>query len=377
MTVRIVSGRRDLSDFINFPWKIYGDDPNWIAPLKAAVRALLDREKHPFYGDGREADIELFLAHDDGRVVGRIAAIINHAHNRAHGERAGFFGFFECEDRPDVARDVLAAAENWVRERGAEVVRGPVNPSTNYECGLLVEGFERPPVLMMAYNPRYYTDLIEGAGYTKAKDLWAYFSPVHGTSLERLERLADRTRRRNPGLVTRGANMKDFTGEVRLAKSIYNSAWEDNWGFVPVSDGEFDWLAKELKPVVLPELVRFAFVDGEAVGVLLCVPDWNPVMGDLDGSPFRHPLRTLKHVLYSKAENMEGLRLILLGVKPGFRDRGIEAVLLGEGLRVSIDTGYQWCEYSWILEDNELTKRAVRLMGGEVYKVYRVYEKTL
>ena len=156
-----------------------------------------------------------------------------------------------------------------------------------------------------------------------------------------------------------------------------DAAWEDNWGFVPVSDAEFDWLAKELKPVVLPELVRFAFMDDEPVGVLLCVPDWNPVMGDLDGSPWRHPLRTLKHVLRSRAENMEGLRLILLGVKPGFRDRGIEGVLLGEGLRVSIDTGYQWCEYSWILEDNELTKRAVRLMGGEVYKVYRVYEKAL
>ncbi len=144
---------------------------------------------------------------------------------------------------------------------------------------------------------------------------------------------------------------------------------------MPVSDAEFDWLAKELKPVVLPELVRFAFMDGEPVGVLLCVPDWNPVMGDLDGSPLRHPLRTLKHVLRTKAENLEGLRLILLGIKPGFRDRGIEGVLLGEGLRVSIDTGYQWCEYSWILEDNELTKRAVRLMGGELYKVYRVYEK--
>jgi hypothetical protein len=144
-----------------------------------------------------------------------------------------------------------------------------------------------------------------------------------------------------------------------------------------VTDAEFDWLAKELKPIVLPELVRFAFIDGEPVGLLLCLPDWNPVMGDLDGSPWRHPLRTLKHVLRSKASNQEGLRLVLLGVKEGFRDRGIEGVLLGEGLRISLDTGYQWCEYSWILEDNELTKRAVRLMDGELYKVYRMYQKAL
>ena len=377
MTVQVVFGRRQLSEFINLPWRIYRGDPNWIPPLKASVRSVLDRRKHPFYAGGREAEAELFAARDGRRVVGRVAAIINHAHDRAHGEQAGFFGFFESVDRPEVARELLTAAEGWLRARGATVVRGPMNPSTNYECGLLVEGFDRPPVLMMTYNPPYYVDLVEGCGYTKAKDLYAYLSPVHGASLERLERIANRTRRRNPGLVTRGAKMKEFQNEVRLAKEIYNAAWEDNWGFVPVSDAEFDWLAKELKPVVLPELVRFAFMDGEPVGVLLCVPDWNPVMGDLDGSPLRHPLRTIKHVLRTKAENLEGLRLILLGIKPGFRDRGIEGVLLGEGLRVSIDTGYQWCEYSWILEDNELTKRAVRLMGGELYKVYRVYEKSL
>jgi hypothetical protein len=377
VTVRTVSGRRELSEFVNLPWRIYRGDPNWIAPLKASVRGLLDQRKHPFYAGGRTAEAELFLAWEGRRAVGRVAAIINRAHDRAHGERAGFFGFFECVDRPEVARQLLSAAEAWVGERGAEVVRGPMNPSTNYECGLLVEGLDRPPVLMMTYNPRYYVDLVEGCGYSTAKDLYAYLSPVHGASLERLERIADRTRRRNPGLVTRGARMKEFGSEVRLAKEIYNSAWEDNWGFVPVSDAEFDWLAKELKPVVLPELVRFAFMDDEPVGVLLCVPDWNPVMGDLDGSPLRHPLRTLKHVLRTRAENLEGLRLILLGIKAGFRDRGIEGVLLGEGLRVAIDTGYEWCEYSWILEDNELTKRAVRLMGGDLYKVYRVYEKSL
>jgi hypothetical protein len=252
-----------------------------------------------------------------------------------------------------------------------------MNPSTNYECGLLVDGFSRPPVLMMTYNPSFYVRLIEGAGFEKAKDLYAYISPVHGASLKRLQRLADRTRKRNPELATRGANLKDFNGEVRRVQEIYNSAWEKNWGFVPMSDAEIEWLAKELKPLVQPDLLRFATFDGESVAFLLTIPDWNPVLADLDGSPWRHPLRTLKHVLKSKPETMEGLRVITLGVKAEHRKRGIEGILLGEGLEKSLEVGYSWCEYSWILEDNELTKRAVRLMDGERYKVYRVFEKAL
>jgi hypothetical protein len=258
-----------------------------------------------------------------------------------------------------------------------DAVRGPMNPSTNYECAMLVEGFLKPPVLMMTYNPPFYPRLVEAAGYAGIKDLYAYISPVHGTSLDRLEKLAERTRRRNPGLTTREVNLKDFANEVRNVKEIYNDAWSENWGFVPMSDPEIDWLGNELKDLVLPGLTRFAFINGDPIGFLLCVPDWNPVMGDLDGSPVRHPLRTLKHLLSTRPQTLEGLRLILLGVRPEFRNRGIEGILLGEGLRVAVDTGYKWCEYSWILEENELTKRLVRLMDGERYKTYRVYEKKL
>ena len=376
MKVEVVRSRRDRSLFVRFPWRIYSGDPAWVPPLRSSVRALLD-QAHPFYDAGKGAEIELFLARDGGEVLGRVAAVVNHAHNRAHDENVAFFGFFESFERPDVARALLAAVEDWAGARGLDAVRGPMNPSTNYECGLLFDGFERPPTLMMTHNPPYYVQIIEMAGYDKVKDLYAYLSPVHGASLDRLERLAERTRRRNPGLVTREADLKDVAGEVRLVKEVYNAAWDDNWGFVPMSDAEIDWLAKELKPLVLPGLTRFAMVDGEAVGFLLCVPDWNVVLADLDGSPLRHPLRTIKHVLTTRAEKLEGLRLILLGVKPGFRDRGIEGVLLGEGLRVAIDTGYKWCEYSWILEENELTKRLVRLMGGDLDKVYRIYEKRL
>lgn len=377
MTVKPVRGRADRKRFIDLPWKIYRGDSNWVPPLKASVRELLDVNRHPFYAGGREAELELFLAWDGPDVVGRVAAILNHTHNRVHDEQVVFFGFFEAIDRPDVARDLLGAVEKWAAERGATAVRGPMNPSTNYECGLLIEGFGRPPALMMTYNPKSYPRLIEGSGYTKVKDLHAYISPVHGASLKRLQRLADRTRDRNPTLTTRGADLANFEREVNLFQEIYNSAWEKNWGFVPLSDTEITWLAKELKPLVQADLLRFALDDGQPVGFLLVMPDWNPVLADLDGSPWRHPFKTLHHVLKSKPETMEGIRLFTLGVKAEHRKRGIEGILIGEGLQKSLEIGYKWCEYSWILEDNELTKRTVRLMDGELYKIYRIYEKQI
>jgi len=373
--VERVSGRADLAAFINLPFTLYRDDPNWVPPLKADVRKLLDQDHHPFYDNGREAEIELFLARDGRQVVGRIAAVLNHAHNRAHEENVAFFGFYETVNRPEVANALLAAAEDWARGRGVDAVRGPANPSTNYECGLLVDGFDRPPVLMMTYNPRWYADLIEGAGYTKAKDLYAYYSPVHDDSLQRLKKLAARAQRRNPGLNTRGADLKNFDREVALIKELYNAAWEKNWGFVPVSSAEFDALAGELKDLVHPELVRIAFVDDEPVGFILTVPDWNPVLKDIGGSLWRHPIKLIRHLLFTKAESLAGIRLILLGIKEGFRNRGIESLLFAHGIEVALRAGYEWCEYSWILEDNERTKGAVRLMGGELYKIYRMYEK--
>jgi GNAT superfamily N-acetyltransferase len=377
VTVKPVKGRADRKRFVDLPWKIYRGDSNWVPPLKASVRELLDVNRHPFYAGGREAEMELFLAWDGPDVVGRVAAILNHTHNRVHVEQVVFFGFFEAIDRTDVARDLLGAVEKWAAERGATAVRGPMNPSTNYECGLLIEGFGRPPALMMTYNPKSYPRLIEGSGYTKVKDLHAYISPVHGASLKRLQRLADRTRDRNPTLSTRGADLANFEREVNLFQEIYNSAWEKNWGFVPLSDTEITWLAKELKPLVQADLLRFALDDGQPVGFLLVMPDWNPVLADLDGSPWRHPFKTLHHVLKSKPETMEGIRLFTLGVKAEHRKRGIEGILIGEGLQKSLEIGYKWCEYSWILEDNEVTKRTVRLMDGELYKIYRIYEKSV
>jgi hypothetical protein len=372
-----VRSRADLSAFINLPFTLYRDDPNWVPPLKAEVRKLLDQSKHPFYNGGRDAERGLFVVRDGRRVVGRIAAILNHRHNRVHDENICFFGFFETVREPEVALALFDAAEAWSAERGVDAVRGPANPSTNYECGLLTSGFDRPPVLMMTYNPPWYEELVEGAGYGKAKDLYAYFSPVHDASLERLKKLGARAQRRNPGLRTRSADLGHFDREVALIKELYNAAWEKNWGFVPVSDAEFDALAGELKGLVNPDLVRIAFIDEVPVGFILTVPDWNPVLKDIGGTLWRHPIKLIRHMLFTKAESLQGIRLILLGMREGFRNRGIESLLFANGIEVATKAGYGWCEYSWILEDNELTKRAVRLMGGELYKNYRMYEKTL
>ncbi len=317
------------------------------------------------------------MAWDSDKAVGRIAAILNHRFNLFHDSNEVHFGFFECVDDPEVARLLFGAVEKWARERGSDAVLGPFNPSTNYECGLLIDGFDSPPVVMMTYNPPYYPGLIESAGFHKAKDLLAFVSPVQGRSLERLKKLAQRTARRNPELVTRGADLKHFDGEVRAVQEIYNAAWEENWAFVPMNDGEIEALAHELKPLVEPGLLRFAFIDGEPAAFLLCLPDWNPVLKDFDGSPWRHPIKTIKHLTMTKASDMEGLRLITLGVKAEHRKRGLEGMLIAEGLEVALELGYSWCEYSWILEDNELIKGTIRVMDGELYKTYRIYTKAV
>lgn len=366
--IRRVASRADLRQFIELPWRLYAGDPCWVPPLKKQVRGYLDR-RHPFYADGA-ADRELFLACRNGRVCGRVAAIVNRAHNAFHGDRWGFFGFFECEDDPVAARALLNAAAAWVREQGCDALVGPTNPSTNYECGLLVKGFDSPPTVMMTYNPPRYVELIEGTGFSKAKDLNAYLSPVHPGSLERLARFARRTREREPQLATREPNLKDFEREVAIIRDIYNSAWEKNWGFVPASEKEFAWLARDLKPLVDPPLLRIAFMGEDPAGFLLAIPDVNPALAALDGS-LANPIRLVRASLIGRRRN--GLRLITMGVKERYRLRGIEGVMFYEGLHAALERGYKWCEYSWILEDNELAKRTVRLMDAELSKVYRIY----
>jgi GNAT superfamily N-acetyltransferase len=372
LRVTVAGTRADLRRFVELPWRLYAGDPCWVPPLRKQVLGYLDL-KHPFYADGA-AEREVFLAWRGTRVVGRIVAIANHTYNDFHADRTGFFGFFECEDDPEATMELVSVAGAWVNERGCDSLAGPVNPSTNYEAGLLVRGFDLPPSVMMTYNPPRYVELLEATGLASAKDLYAYESGVHAKSLERLERFADRTRKREPQLSERPVHVKEMVSEVAMVRQIYNSAWEKNWGFVPASEAEFDWLAHELKPLVDPPLARIAFMNGEPAGFLLAIPNVNPALAVLNGR-MTNPLRVLRAMMIGRRR--QGLRLIIMGVKEEYRLRGIEGVMFYEGLKAALDRGYTSCEYSWILEDNELTKRTVRLMDAELTKTYRIYSKPL
>jgi len=372
LRVTVVSSAADMRRFVNLPWRLYAGDPCWVPPLRHQVRGYLDT-KHPFYAGGA-AEREMFLAWRGTRVVGRIAAILNRAHNAYHNDRWGFFGFFECEDDVEAAKALMSAAAEWVRARGCDALAGPMNPSTNYEAGLLVKGFDTPPCIMMTYNPPRYAELLEACGLAKIKDLFAYASPVHAKSLERLQKFAERTRQREPKLFVRSPNLKDFTNEVQIVRDIYNKAWEKNWGFIPSSEPEFAWLAKDLKQLVDPPLMRIAFIDGDPAGFLLAIPDANPALAVLNGS-MANPIRLVRALIIGRRR--EGLRLITMGVKEQYRLRGIEGVMFYDGLKAALERGYSSCEYSWILEDNELAKRTVRLMDAEHTKTYRIYSKPL
>ncbi|MGQ9495625.1 MAG: hypothetical protein ACUVRY_05115 [Thermoanaerobaculaceae bacterium] len=367
-----VESKEDLRHFLELPWRIFRGNPFWVPPLKKQVKAYLDL-KHPFYLGGR-AERELFLVYRGSRPVGRVVAIVNRAHNAFHGDQWGFFGFFDCEEDPEAVRLLFQGVEEYLQKKGCDTVVGPTSPSTNYECGLLVEGFDSRPTVMMTYNPPYYASLLEGVGFTKAKDLYAYWSPVHPASLERLRRFAQRIQEREPQLRVRTVNLEDFAREVSIIQEIYNLAWEKNWGFVPTSNEEFALLAKELRPLVDPNLLLVAFFGDSPAGFLLALPDVAPALAQLNGS-MGNPLRLLR--AWWVGRKLEGLRLITMGVKQEYRLRGVEGVMFYRALQAALERGYRWCEYSWILEDNELAKRTVRLMDAKLTKIYRVYAKPL
>jgi GNAT superfamily N-acetyltransferase len=360
-----VDSKSALKQFIELPFTIYRNDPHWVPPLRIAVKELLDREKHPFYAN---AQAEFFLARQDGRVVGRIAAVIDRNHNRFHEEEAGFFGFFECLDDVQVARALLDRAHAWVSERGAKFLRGPVNPSTNYECGMLVEGFDLDPMVMMMYNPRYYPGLMEKAGATKVKDLFAYLSNANTISMKKIDRVADKVLA--GGVRVRPINMKDFDGDVARVWEVYGAAWARNWGFVPMSREEFLLMGKEMKMILKPDLVLIGEVGTKVVGFALALPDVNQALKRAGGSLF--PTGLLKILYYQRL--IKNVRVLALGVVEEYRASGLAAGFYATLVRNARKLGYGDCEMSWILEDNVLMNRSLEVMGAKRYKTYRIYE---
>ncbi|GAB2690686.1 GNAT family N-acetyltransferase [Mucilaginibacter koreensis] len=370
ITVVPVKSKKELGSFIDFPHDLYEGDPNYVPELFIAQRDLLT--KHPFV---KHNPIQCFLAYRNNKVVGRIAAILNNHHNEFNKANDGFFGFFDSIDDQEVADALVAEVVKWLQDKKVSKVIGPVNFSTNEPSGLLIDGFDSPPMIQMTYNAPYYTELLEKTGLIKQIDLIAYAFGAEGyndKSFRMLDMLQERLKRSN--ITIRNLNMKDFKNEVTRVREIYNSAWDKNSGFVPMTDEEFDYVANDLKLIVDPAFCSVAEHEGKAIGFALTLPDINQVLIKVKrGRLF--PTGIFKLLFGRKKIN--GIRIYALGVLEGYRKRGIEAVLYGNIIKEYKKRGFQKAEASWILENNDLMKKAIIDINGEPYKTYRLYEKAI
>jgi ribosomal protein S18 acetylase RimI-like enzyme len=363
---------RDVDRFLRVPYGIYANDPNWVAPLLMDVRKVF-QDENPLF---EHATMQLWVARHHGRDVGRIAGILEQLHNQTHNERTAFFGFFECVEEPEAARRLFDTVSDWARAQGMKRLLGPMNPTTNDECGLLVEGFDSPPVFMMAYNPRYYAPLVESAGFAKAKDLLAYDFDLANTPMSRFERIWSKFQKREPEIRVEPVRKRTLTRQLTQIQQVYNEAWEDNWGFVPMTDAEIRFMAARLKPLLVEGLTQIALNGEEPVGFLLATSDFNEAFHPLNGRLLSLGLvQALPYLLQWKVPKY--CRVLTLGVKAAYRGRGIEAAMLTHGLRTGFQLGFRRIESSWILEDNTAVQRVIQLFGGEVYKRYRLYEKAV
>jgi GNAT superfamily N-acetyltransferase len=367
--VKRVTAKYTLKDFIKLPWDIYENDPNWTPPLIHEIKKKLNKKKHPFF---KHSSVQFFVAYYKWGPVGRIAAIVDYNHINFHNEQAGFFGMFECLNNYNYAEKLLDEARDWLLRRGMKIMRGPMNLSMNDECGFLLEGFDSPPVFMMPYNPPYYLEFMDKYGMAKAKDLYAYLNEGIVQTPERLDKIAERARSKY-NVKVRSMNMKRFRKEVVKIKHIYNKAWEKNWGFVPMTDPEMDYLAAGLKKIVRPELVVFAEIDDRPVGVSITVPNYNEALIHIDGH--LHPINLAKLLIQSK--RIKGLRSLIMGMLKEYRSTGIPVLLFMETAKAAKKLGYEWCETSWNLEDNHLINKIDETIGGRLYKKYRVYEMNI
>lgn len=364
--------RANVRRFLQVPYTIYADDPHWVAPLLMDVEKVF-RDTNPLF---EHAEMQLWVARRNGRDVGRIAGILEDLHNRTHNDRAAFFGFFESVNDQTVADQLFAQTAEWARSKGMKRLLGPMNPTTNDECGLLVDGFDCPPVFMMTYNPRYYVDLLESAGFAKAKDLLAYDFDLGNTPMSRFERIWAKFQKREPDLRIEPVRKRTLEAQLTQIQHVYNKAWQHNWGFVPMTDAEIQFMAVRLKPLLVEGLTQIALNGHEPVGFLLASSDFNEAFQPLKGRILSPGLfQALPYLLQWKVPRY--CRVLTLGVSAGYRGRGIEAAMLTQGLRTGFRLGFKRVESSWILEDNTAVQRVIALFGGEPYKTYRLYEKAV
>jgi hypothetical protein len=365
---------KNLKEFISFPHLLFKNNPNWVAPLNMEIEDRLNPRKNPFFEHGEAC---FFSAWKGDQLVGRCSAQIDHEHLKIHQDQAGFFGFFDTVEDQEVADHLLRSAEEWLRAKGMKSIRGPFSLSINEETGLLVEGFEHPPAIMMPYSSAFQGHLVENAGFRKAKDLiaWNYqVAPPPSRAQKAWEQMMSL-----PEFSFRSIHKKNMQEEIETLLSIFNDAWKNNWGFVPATDSEAAKMASDMKLIIDEDLAFFAELNGEAVGMVVCLPNINEAIRDLDGSLF--PLGWAKLLYRLKIKRLSSGRLMLLGIRKKVQRKkryaGLSTAMYVELARRGARKGYQRAELGWTLEDNHLINLGIKRMGGTSYKRYRIYEKEI
>lgn len=367
--VQPVKSGTDLDRFLKLPFRLYRDDPNWVPPLISDLKNTLTPGRNPFWN---HAERELFLAMRDGTAVGRIAAIVDRNYNEYHQSKLAFFGYFETENDPEVAGAILDAVNGFARARGLTNVYGPANPSLNDEVAMLIEPFDSPPMVKSSYNPAYYPKLVEGAGFTKVKDFYAFGMDADQPIPEKFERVVKGLRAR-PEITIQHPDLKNLKPALDLVKQVYNDAWSKNWDFAPMTDEEMDDLARQLKPLIVPDFIFIVLCKGEIAAMSIGLPDYNQVLKKMNGRLF--PFGWLTFL--TQRGRINQARLWTLGVMHKFRHQGFDALLYYESLLAARKHGYKHGELSMILEDNVPIIRPITNLGARIVKTYRVYQRTV
>ena len=367
--VHPIRNRADLKTFIKFPWEVYRNDPQWVPHLIIDRLEYFNRKKNPFF---HHSDAQLFLARRNGDVVGRIAAVRYERHLEVYDDDTGFFGFFESINDQTVVDSLFDSAADWLKSQGLRRMRGPMNFTINDECGLLVDGFDTPHVIMLTHNPPYYPQLIEQYGFEKTQDLYAYRIDRPKRTPKRLKRAMKMIEERH-GITVRPVDMKSFDADVEGFHSIHSQAWSENWGAVPLTVEEFRRIAKELKLILDPELIFIVEANGKPIGISVTIPNVNEALKHANGRLF--PLGLLK-ILWHKRK-VESVRVLIMGVLKEHRVRGLDAAMYYKTMEAALDKGYQWGDMSWVLESNVPMRRVLERVGARIYRTYRIYDLNL
>ena len=366
--------KKTLKDFLNVVDTIYASSPYYVRPLDFEISDRLDHKKNPFF---EHADGAAWVAYRDGKAVGRVTAQIDQEHLKRYNDDVGTFGFFDTIDDTEVANALLAEAEAWCKARGSKLFRGPLSLSQNEDTGCLVEGFDDPPMVMMPYHNAYQGGLIEQAGIPKRKDYYSWKYDI-GSVPRRAQKAHDEIAAM-PEVTVRTANTKDLLTDIRLLMDLYNDAWSENWGFVPATENEILKMAADMKLILMPEITRLVFIDGEAAAVAFALPNLNELIRDLKGQLF--PFGVIKMLWRLRVQGPKSGRLVILGIRKKWRHvrkyAGLSAYLYVQMNNAAHLLGMKDSELGWTLEDNAAINAGIRLMGGRVAKRYRVYEKAI